>query len=147
MDSHTSRSLSNPLVGTTRAPLALLVLSSNPFVSIGFGAYLVVMPFVDHAFSVSFQNTHAGMGVGHTAVAVPALPSHSTSTSVLAGPGQLISLVLRLPRGQLTVWLMAAAYGVDICSGGVRPDNFKADLLLGRTTSIWLRLVVVAVLS
>jgi hypothetical protein len=82
---------------------SLLVLSSNPVASIEFGAYLVVMPFVDHAFSVSFQNTHAGMGVGHTAVAVPSLPSHSTSTSLLAGPGQLISLVLRLPRGQLTV--------------------------------------------
>jgi hypothetical protein len=42
---------------------------------------------------------------------------------------------------------MVAAYGVDICNGGVRADNFKADWLLGRTTSIWLRLVVVAVLS
>lgn len=126
---------------------ALLGLSWDPCGATGLVANLVVMPFVDHAFSVSFQNTHAGMGVGHTAVAVPALPSHSTSTSLLAGPGQLISLVLRLPRGQLTVWLIVAAYGVDISNGGVRADNFKADLLFGRSTSIWLRLVVVAVLS
>jgi hypothetical protein len=99
--------------------------------------YLLVIPFLDHAFSVLFQNTHAGMGAGHTAVAVSDLPSQSTSTMSLAGPGQLTSVVLRLPRGHVMTLLIVVACAVEISSGGVRADSTMATLLAsGNTMSI-----------
>jgi hypothetical protein len=104
--------------------------------------HLVVMPFLDHAFSVSFQKTHAGMGAGHTAVTFSALPSHSTDIIVFSGPGQRTSFVTRLPRPQDTLTALVAAYGVEICNGGLRADSFMADLLPGIRTSIWPMLAV-----
>lgn len=106
--------------------------------------YLVVIPFLDHAFSVLFQNTHAGMEAGHTAVVVSDLPSQSTSTTSLAGPGQLTSLVLRLPRGQVMALLIVAACTVEISSGGVRADSTMATLASGNTMSIWLMVAITA---
>jgi hypothetical protein len=100
-------------------------------------AHLVVTPFFDHAFSVSFQKTHAGMGAGHTAVTLSALPSHSTNTTLLSGPGQRTSFVTSLPRVHATVLVIVAAYDVEISRGGVREDSFMAESVCGRTMSIW----------
>lgn len=109
--------------------------------------HLVVTPAVDHWPEVPFQNTHTGIGAGHEATAVAALPSHST---VVVGPsskedeyvGQRNCRVSTTPGLHEKYWVIYSGYRVVMTRGGCRRLRLTARSLPSET-SIWPVAVVV----